>query len=77
MFIHVCDWSRNRLLEKTPYRDSRDVGPIEGTLDDALKIAGDLLTTGLDVMLRKPHHDGENVDIWVDDRGFPTVQADE
>lgn len=64
MSIQVIDWNRGRLLSGTPY-----VGEpvLTGTLEDALRIAGDLYGRGLGVMLQRTP---EGIRVAVDDQGF-------
>lgn len=67
MKILICSWAGASLLEPTAYRHEQ---PFEGTLEDVLRVAGELYAVGLNVMLR--HRTGGDVDaiLWVDDRGF-------
>lgn len=67
MKVLICDYSRGRLLEPTAYRHGQT---IEGSLDDVLRVMGELFAAGLNVMLT--HRKGREHDalLSVDDRGF-------
>lgn len=78
MRISVHDWSGGRLLEGTPYASGQ---VLEGTDEDAARIAVELFRAGRNVMiLRRPERDEgargsprmvpPSVVIAVDDRRF-------
>jgi hypothetical protein len=61
MAITVADGGRGRLLAETSYVGSP---ALHGTLEDALRIAGDLLDRGLAVTLQRTE---EGIRVWVDE----------
>lgn len=65
--ILICSFAGARLLEPTAYRHDQ---PFEGTVEDVMRVAGELYAAGLNVMLKR--HSREDIDaiLWVDDRGF-------
>ena len=67
MKIRICSWAGARLLEPTAYRHEQ---PFEGTLEDVLRVAGELYAAGLNVMLRRHSRGDVDAILWVDDRGF-------
>jgi hypothetical protein len=66
MRIVIISWVEPNLLTGTGYTHSQ---AIEGTEDDALRIAGELFKSGLQVML-KPNFKDSYILLAVDNRGF-------
>lgn len=66
MKITIADWSRGKLLEKTPYREQ----VTDGDEADVLRIAGDLFKRGLNVMLLRAPRPEDGIFVWVDDHRF-------